>query len=343
MLILYVVSSIQGVMGIMIIVLLSIIGLFKQLYIYNSIDKSIMKVVIIIITIISISSLSNNFNSLFYFFMELKIFLLFLLPYFFRSFFEKEFFNVFEFIRFFLISVLIVTFFGLVILNETRYTAFLGLSIYVSYIVSFIYYYFYSKLDYKFVVIILIDIILLGSKMGIILFYLVILLKQKSKKHKIILFLLLPLMGVVLYYYGLYFRGQDLLEYKDIDRFLILEASVHYIVNNFAFYNYFVGLGPGFELEGFKTSSAAFNTWFLYSFTHGHMYAYVMHNEFLRLFYSYGTIGFISIMYYLYKKNVPLLLLFPAMSTNSILFSTSFIFFISLMIAYNDKGSFCEN
>ena len=271
--------------------------------------------------------------------MELKIFLLFILPYFFLEKVKKNETIAVDFYKLFIVTIFLTTLFGFIVLNELRYTAIFGLSIYVSYIIAFGFFYFYNKINYIFILLIIFNLILLGSKMGLILFFLVIILKQESLKRKILLITQLPLFALGIYYYSLYFRGQDLLLFEDIDRFLITTATYHYMIKNFFMHNYFFGLGPGYELVDFKTSSAAFNTWFLYTFTHGHLFAYMFHNEYFRLIYSYGLVGFTSILYFLYKKQVPLILVLTAMLTNSILYSNSFIFFISLMISYTIQSN----
>lgn len=297
---------------------------------------------IVLSFIIVFSLVSTHAFSLYYFISELKIVEIFTLPVAFYLILKnidlKKF--VIKFFKLLSLIVLFIGIYGYIAKGMLRYTGFLPHSIYISVCLVLLLSFLYHEVKFRWRFVTLINVLMLGSSSGVLMFLVMILFRLKVALWKKVVPLILGMF--VFYWYAVGFRGREIIGsgFWEIDRVQIFLSVINYTIHNFNPINYLIGFGVGAPLIDFSFNnplvpyvSMGFVNWFM-SFTHNGVYPFAFHNEFLRIFYDFGILGFWLIIRYLYKslERPTFILLLIACLTNTIIYSTVGLFIISMLI-----------
>lgn len=326
-------------------VLLGLPSLFSIfMWIKNrKINKWVTYFFFVLIFVLLLSLIRYSSISLYYFLCELKIVVLFTLPPFFYLILPKRDYKIFllGFYKIFSLLIFTTVLYGFLVKGILRFTGFLSHSIYLSVGLVLLLSYLFYDLRFKWKIISLINVLMLGSSSGVLVFFIVFLLKLRvSTLRKII-----PTVAAlsISYWYIVEFGGREILNggIWNIDRIQIFLAVVNYTKENFNVINYFIGFGIGVPLKNFSFNNSfvsdeilGFIDWFM-GFANDGVYSFTFHNEFLRIFYNFGIIGLVIILTYLYKNldKTTFIALTVACLTNTIIYSTVGLFIISLLIS----------
>lgn len=288
---------------------------------------------------------STHAITTYYLISELKILILFTLPFFFYFLLEGLDYKVIlnQVFHFYISIVLIVTSYGYLTTGRFRDTGFLGFSIYISVTLVLFLSQLYYETSLYWKILTLISIFMLGSSNGLIAYFILIIIKAGIPRITKVIPTILA--AVISYWYITEFRGRELLNggFWTIDRVLISTSVIRYTGKYFDFWNYLLGFGIGKSLNDFHIISPiesdqinGFIKWFM-GVNSGGVYPFSFHNEFLRIFYNFGLIGLFLILVYLYKylDRTTFVILLITCLTNTIIYSTIGLFTLSFLIAVN--------
>lgn len=287
--------------------------------------------------------LTSSGGSLHYFVSELKILMLFTLPFFFYYLMKEVDYRLIikSFFQFFSGLVALTTVYGYLSFNEFRYTGFFDHSIYISVCLVLFMSYLYDDLNWKWKLVTLLNVCMLGSSNGLLIYLLVFLIKGSLS---IWLKIFPSVIGsFYIYWYITVFRGREIVDggFWEVDRVLLITSLNRYTVEHFSLLNYFFGFGIGRPLDKFMIIPRVTNDevngfikWFN-DFSSQGVYPYSFHNEFTRVFYNFGLIGLVLVFYYLYSHldKTTFFILLIACITNTIIYSTVGLFTLALIIA----------
>lgn len=308
----------------------------------KSIDSLVMLFFLLAFTI-AIWTLTSEYQiSSYNFISEFKILILFTLPSFFYFLLDglpaKK--MLIAFFKWYVVLVLSVIIYGYVTEGVFRNTGFLGFSIYISVSQVLFLSYLYSETTLTWKILTFISVFMLGSSNGILVFFLLVFMKAALP----IWMKIVPgsLGAVITYWYITVFRGRVLAEggIWSVDRVMIFTSVLRYTCEHFSLLNYLFGFGIGTPLVGFRIiphvkSDVAngFINWFM-SLNQMGVFPFAFHNEFLRIFYNFGSIGLILILIYLYHNldRITFTLLLLACLTNTIIYSTIGLFTLGFLM-----------
>lgn len=329
-----------------------ILSMFSSMIIIHFIaTKKINLYLALMLTILILGILLLLFKkdevNFFYFISEIKIIILFTLPFYFNFLFRhndaEKILN--SFYRIFSISIFLTLMYGLIIYGATRYTGFFPHSIYVAVIISILTSVLFKVSKKKWLILNIFNVILLGSSSGSILFLIAIILNLKvSIWKKIIPSFFALIFG---YWFIVYFRGREILNggFWAIDRVQIFMSTLSHAIENFTFSEWIFGYGLGRELYNFSFINSyntvvdyGFVNWFNF-FTLNGVYSFALHNEYWRLIYDYGLLGLIIVFLFLYKSidKMTFSILCIGCITNTIVFSTLGLIVLSMIISYEQN------
>ena len=296
---------------------------------------------LIFVLVFSLTKYANI--SMYYLISELKVLVIFTLPIFFNFIFQKTdgLKLLIQFFKIYSILVFILGGYGYFVEGLLRYTGFLQHSIYISVTLVLLSSYLFDFLNNNWKIITIINILMLGSSSGVLILVIAYISKLKIAIWKKVIPSILG--AAIIFWYITDYRGREVFGsgFLEIDRVQIFLGIAEYTKSNFNTLNYLVGYGIGNPLEGFKFvkpfhsfEMIGFANWFS-SFTRNGVYPFAFHNEFLRIFYDFGLIGLFFILKYLYNNldKIIFIALMLACFTNTILYSTSGLFILSMLVA----------
>jgi hypothetical protein len=196
-----------------------------------------------------------------------------------------------------------------------------------------------SKIHYlALIVVTVIAMLLLGSRAALLSLMVVIAfdLKRRFRLNWIVVGMLGPVItiaaGYLVYVYSIYFRDQNLLEFGEIDRFLFLTSAWRFIEDNFSLFNWIFGWGPGRTMSGFWLDGKL-EAWVAGSFIRrGDRFAFIVHNDVLRLFLDFGMVGMVLLIYLVGKLGWKSLVIVPMLMGGQGLYSDVNILCIATLL-----------
>lgn len=283
--------------------------------------------------------------STYYAVSELKVLMMFFLPFFFSYIFlrmeggEIRFYSevLTGFFKALTVSYLIISTFGLVFLDIARYTAGAGHSINVAYGLLYLMIFTGPQIGVLWSLAVIVLLMILGSTtaMAIALLYTV----KRTNYPSVFKVLFFMVVSAFFFFYSENYREKNFLDFDllSIDRYQIYYFYVTAILQEFEFYNYVFGYGLGREIVGeVKEGFDHVIFWFLSEFAGNGVYSFASHNDYIRIFMDYGITGLAAILFYL-AKTLPANLLYAvcfAAFFNTTLFSTFELIILALIIGY---------
>ena len=182
-----------------------------------------------------------------------------------------------------------------------------------------------------------IDLVLLGSRTALAVF-LAVIVWRNFFRYRLIGMILLPLFSITLFFSSLFlieyseqFRGQNILVYQELDRYILLSGYLAFFAEHFSIIDHILGWGPGRALEGLRLSDARLEAWALSRSTDGYLYSILVHNEIFRIFCDFGIAGLAIFALYVRSLGAIALPIVLLSLTNSTLYSSSVMLAIAIV------------